>query len=357
MERIFNFSAGPSMLPEEALKKASDELMNFDGTGMSVMEMSHRSKAYGGIISSVEERLRRIMSIPDNFKVLFLQGGASQQFAMIPMNLLLKNETADYINSGSFARNALKEAKIIRNVYEIASSEAEDYSYIPEDYMITKGSKYLHITTNNTIEGTKYSKIPDVVIPVVADMSSNILSEEMDVNKFGLIYAGAQKNLGPAGVTLVIIRDDLIRDDLNDIPKIFRYQTHTDKGSMFNTPPTYGIYMLGLVLEWLEDIGGVKEIEKRNTKKAQMLYDYLDNSKLFTNNIVKKDRSIMNITFKTGDAELDSKFVKGAEAIGMTAIKGHRSVGGMRASIYNAMPLAGIEKLIDYMIKFEKIYK
>jgi phosphoserine aminotransferase len=354
MGRIFNFAAGPSMLPEEVLKKAAGELLDYRGTGMSVMEMSHRSKVYEGIIASAEARLRKVMGICDSYKVLFLQGGASQQFAMVPMNLLSKDETADYINTGSFAKNAIKEAKIIRKVNVIASSEEAGYTFIPEGYRITDGARYLHITTNNTIEGTKFPDIPEVGIPLVADMSSNILSERTDVDKFGLIYAGAQKNLGPAGVTIVIIRGDLIRDDITEYPAIFRYRTHADGASLFNTPPTYSIYMVDLVLEWLEDIGGIAEIEKRNLKKAKMLYDCLDDSKVFIAGARKKDRSIMNITFKTGNDELDGKFVKGAEAIGMTALKGHRSVGGMRASIYNAMPEAGVEKLIDYMKTFEK---
>ncbi len=354
MNRIFNFSAGPSMLPEEALNRAAEEMLDYQGTGMSVMEMSHRSKAYEEIITNAEKKLRSVMGVPDNYKVLFLQGGASQQFAMVPMNLITEDETADYVNTGSFARNAIKEAKTIRSINVIASSEADGYTYIPKELKATEGARYLHITTNNTIEGSRYNKIPDLGIPVAADMSSNILSEVTDVNQFGLIYAGAQKNLGPAGVTLVIIREDLIRKDLKNIPKIFMYSTHAEGGSMFNTPPTYSIYMVGLVLEWIENTGGVKEIEKKNIKKAGMLYEYLDNSKMFITSVAKEDRSIMNVTFKTGNDELDSRFVKGAEAKGMTALKGHRSVGGMRASIYNAMPLEGVEKLIDYMKDFEK---
>jgi phosphoserine aminotransferase len=258
------------------------------------------------------------------------------------------------MNTGSFARNAIKEAKIIRKVNVIASSEEAGYTYIPDDYKITEGARYLHITTNNTIEGTRFTRLPEAGIPIVADMSSNILSEEMDVGAFGLIYAGAQKNIGPAGVTVVIIRNDLIKEDLTDIPAIFRYKTHADGASLYNTPPTYSIYMADLVLEWLEGIGGLKEIGKRNNKKAAMLYEYLDGSKLFINNVRKQDRSIMNVTFKTGNEELDAKFIKGAEAAGMKSLKGHRSVGGMRASIYNAMPVEGVEKLINYMAEFEK---
>lgn len=354
MGRIFNFSAGPSMLPEKVLKKAAEEMMDYMGTGMSVMEMSHRSKAYESIIQNAETSLRKAMGIPDDYKVLFLQGGASQQFAMVPMNLLLPDETADYLNTGSFAKNAIKEAAIIRKINVAASSEADGYTYIPKNFDISKDSKYLHITTNNTIEGTKFEKIPDKGIPVVADMSSNILSEKTDVTNFGLIYAGAQKNLGPAGVTVVIIKNNLVRDDLNDLPKIFRYKTHVDGDSMFNTPPAYSIYILGMVLDWLLDNGGVEAMEKQNKTKAAMLYDFLDESQMFINKVNKEDRSIMNVVFKTNSEELDSKFVKAAEAIGMTALKGHRSVGGMRASIYNAMPQEGVEKLLAFMKEFEK---
>lgn len=354
MGRIFNFSAGPSMLPEDVLKTAAEEMMDYKGTGMSVMEMSHRSKAYESIIQKAEASLRKAMNISDDYKVLFLQGGASQQFAMVPMNLLMPDETADYLNTGSFAKNAIKEAAVIRKINVAASSEADGYTYIPKNYEISKDSKYLHITTNNTIEGTKFVKIPEKGVPVVADMSSNILSEKSDITKFGLIYAGAQKNLGPAGVTVVIIKNELIREDLNDIPKIFRYKTHSDGASMFNTPPAYSIYVLGMVLDWLIDNGGVEAMENQNKLKAGMLYDYLDNSQMFINSVNKEDRSIMNVVFKTLSEEQDSKFVKAAEANGMTALKGHRSVGGMRASIYNAMPLEGVEKLVSFMKEFEK---
>jgi phosphoserine aminotransferase len=355
MNRIYNFSAGPSMLPLEALEVAKEELLSYKGTGMSVMEMSHRSKTYAEIIDKTEELIRELMEIPDNYKVLFLQGGASTQFAMIPLNLMSKYKKADYIDSGAWSDKAAKEASKYGEVNIIASSKDSTYSYFPKDYQLDTDIDYVHITTNNTIYGTKINDLPDTGdIPLVADMSSNILSEKIDVSKFGLIYAGAQKNLGPAGVTIVIIREDLIGNHNEVTPTMLIYKTHADKGSMYNTPPCYSIYMVKLVLEWIKNKGGVIEIEKNNRIKANLLYDFLDKSKLFKGTANVADRSLMNIPFVLPDDDLNAKFIEEAGKRGLQTLKGHRSVGGMRASIYNAMPMEGVQKLVEFMEEFEK---
>ena len=354
--RVFNFSAGPGALPLEVLEKAQKELVCYGDSGMSVMEMSHRSKPYEAIIKSAEAKLREIMGIPNNYKVLFLQGGASLQFAMIPLNLMRNSYKADYIESGMFASKALKEAQKFGNINVVASSKADKYSYIPK---VTKEqfdpeADYVYICANNTIYGTKYHEYPDTGnVPLVADMSSCILSEKVDVSRFGVIYAGAQKNLGPAGVTLVIIRDDLIGHAKENVPAMLNYQLMVENESMYNTPPTYGIYMLKLMFEWIEAQGGVAALEEKNKEKAALLYNYLDHSKMFSGTANKEDRSLMNVTFITGNDELDAKFVKEATAAGFVNLKGHRSVGGMRASIYNAMTLEGVQKLVEFMKKFE----
>lgn len=345
------------MLPLPVLEKAQQELVNYANSGMSVMELSHRSGLFTEIITGAEQLLRELMNIPANYKVLFVQGGASQQFAMVPMNLLSKNGKADYVNTGSWSKKAIKEAKKYGNIRVIASSEDENYTYIPvfENNMIDPEADYVHITTNNTIEGTAFSEIPDTGgIPLVADMSSNILSEEIDVSKFGLIYAGAQKNIGPAGLTVVVIREDLIGKAQESCPTMLDYKTHSDNDSLYNTPPTYGIYMAKLVFEWLKDLGGLKEMERINRGKAQILYDYLEESTMFKSPVRKDSRSIMNIPFVSPSAELDAEFIKKAKTAGFETLKGHRSVGGMRASIYNAMPVDGVKELVAFMKEFEK---
>ncbi len=351
MARIYNFSAGPAMLPEEVLKKAAAELLDHKGSGMSVMEMSHRGKEYKAIIEAAEATLREIMGIPENYKVLFLQGGASLQFAMIPLNLMVKNKKADYVHTGQWTKKAIGEVNVV------ASSEEDNYTNIPDLDPMTfnKDADYFYIATNNTIYGTKYVEFPDTGdVPLVGDMSSNILSEEIDVTKFGIIFAGAQKNIGPAGVAIVIIREDLIGNADAGIPTMLDYKTHVDAGSMFNTPPTYSIYIAGLVFDWLKENGGIKAMQERNEKKAKLLYDYIDNSKLFTSPIKKENRSLMNVPFVTGNDELDAKFIKEAGEKGLKTLKGHRTVGGMRASIYNAMPVEGVEALVAFMGEFEK---
>lgn len=355
--RVYNFSAGPGVLPLEVLEKAQKELVCFEDAGMSVMEMSHRSKAYSAIIEEAEGNLRKLMAIPENYKVLFLQGGASLQFAMVPLNLMTGSKKADFIDTGVWSSKAIKEAKKFGDVNVIASSKVDNYSHIPEfsSDQFDKEADYVYICQNNTIYGTKFSKLPETGdIPLIADLSSCILSEKMDVTKYGIIFAGAQKNLGPAGVTVVIIREDLIGKADEHVPTMLNYKTHADEDSMFNTPPTYAIYMLKLVFEWMLAKGGVEAIEKRNKEKAQMLYDYLDTSNLFKGTAAKCDRSLMNIPFVTGDDALDAKFVKEATLAGLVNLKGHRSVGGMRASIYNAMPIEGVRALVDFMKKFEK---
>lgn len=358
MNRVYNFSAGPSMLPESVLRRAADEMLDYHGCGQSVMEMSHRSKEYQGIIDSTESLLREVMGIPDNYKVLFLQGGASSQFAMIPMNLMAKNGKADFVLTGQWATKAYQEASRYGEAHVVASSKDKTFSYIPEldPAAFTKDADYFHICMNNTIYGTRYTKLPETGdVPLVADISSCILSEPIDVSRFALLYAGAQKNMAPAGLTVVIIREDLIGHAMDITPTMFNYKTHADNGSMYNTPPCYNIYIAGLVLEWIRDeIGGLEEMKKINEKKAGMLYDFLDRSKLFRGTVVPKDRSLMNVPFVTGSDELDAKFVKAATAAGFVNLKGHRTVGGMRASIYNAMPVEGVEKLVSFMQNFEK---
>jgi len=357
MSRVYNFSAGPSMLPEEVLKTAAAEMLEYGASGQSVMEMSHRSKEYQAIIDEAEADLREIMNIPDNYTVLFLQGGASTQFAMVPMNLMNKNHKADYVVTGQWAKKAYKEAARYGNARVIASSEDKTFSYIPNVTadMIDPEADYVHICMNNTIYGTKWNNLPDTGnVPLVADISSCILSEPIDVTKFGVLYAGAQKNVAPAGLTIVIIRNDLIGNAMDITPTMLNYQTHADNGSMFNTPPCYTIYIAGLVFKWIKNIGGLDYMRKINTEKAAMLYDFLDNSKLFKGTVVAKDRSLMNVPFVTGNDELDAKFVAATKAAGFVNLKGHRSVGGMRASIYNAMPVEGVKKLIKFMKKFEE---
>ncbi len=358
MSRVYNFSAGPSMLPEAVLKKAADEMLDYQGSGQSVMEMSHRSKVYDGIIKEAEALLREVMNIPDNYKVLFLQGGASSQFAMVPLNLLNKSKKADYVITGQWAKKAFKEAQKYGDVKAVASSEDKTFSYIPklDKATFTPDADYFYICVNNTIYGTLYHELPDTGnVPLIGDISSCVLSEPIDVSKFGILLAGAQKNMGPAGVTVVIIREDLIGNAMDITPTMFDYKTHADNDSMFNTPPCYTIYMVKLVLEWIKnEIGGLEKMKELNEKKAKLLYDFLDNSKLFKGTVVPEDRSLMNVPFVTGDADLDAKFVKESTEAGFVNLKGHRSVGGMRASIYNAMPIEGVEKLVEFMKKFEE---
>ncbi len=354
-KRVYNFSAGPAMLPVEVLQKAADEMVNYDGTGMGVMELSHRSATYQAIIDGAEASLRKLMDIPSNYKVLFLQGGARMQFAMVPMNLG-KTKKADYVDSGSWSDKAIKEAKKLGiDVKILASSQEDKNSYYPkfEDSAIRTDADYLHITPNNTIYGTRSSKLPKTNIPIVADKSSNIMSEKINVADYGLIYAGAQKNIGPAGVAIIIIREDLI-GLIEDLPTMLDYKTHDKSGSMFNTPPTYSIYIAKLVFEHMLSKGGVEYYEKLNKEKAAIVYDAIDNSKLFKAHVQdKEDRSLMNIPFFTGDADLDAKFIKEAAAEGLVTLKGHRSIGGMRASIYNAMPMEGCKKLAEFIKKFD----
>lgn len=356
MSRVYNFSAGPAVLPEEVLKEAAEEMLDYRGTGMSVMEMSHRSKAYETIIQEAEADLRELMNIPDNYKVLFLQGGASQQFAMIPMNLM-KNKKAAYIVTGQWAKKAYQEGKLYGEAVEVASSADQTFSYIPDcsDLDIPEDADYVHICENNTIYGTKFWTLPDTKgHTLVADLSSCILSEPVDVSKYGVIYAGVQKNIGPAGVVIAIIREDLITEDvLPGTPTMLRYKIHADADSLYNTPPAYGIYICGKVFKWLKSKGGLSAMKEYNEKKAKVLYDFLDESSLFRGTVRKEDRSLMNVPFITGNDEMDAKFVKEAKAAGFENLKGHRSVGGMRASIYNAMPIEGVEKLVEFMKKFE----
>ena len=357
MSRVYNFSAGPAVLPEEVLKEAADEMMDYRGCGMSVMEMSHRSKVFDDIIKEAEADLRDLMQIPDNYKVLFLQGGASQQFAAIPMNLM-KNRKAGYIVTGQWAKKAFAEAKIYGEAVELASSADKTFSYITDcsDLDIPEDLDYVYICENNTIYGTKYKTLPNTKgHTLVADVSSCFLSEPVDVSKYGVIYGGVQKNIGPAGVVIVIIREDLIRDDvLPGTPTMLKYKTQADADSLYNTPPCYGIYICGKVFKWLKKMGGLSVMKERNEEKAKILYDFLDQSKLFKGTVRKEDRSLMNVPFVTGDADLDAKFVAEAKAAGFENLKGHRTVGGMRASIYNAMPKEGIEALVAFMKKFEE---
>ncbi len=357
MSRVYNFSAGPAVLPEEVLKEAADEMLDYQGSGMSVMEMSHRSKTYDNIIKEAEKDLRDLMNIPDNYKVLFLQGGASLQFAMIPMNLM-KNKVGDYIVTGQWAKKAYQEAQLYGKANKIASSEDKTFSYIPDcsDLPISEDADYVYICENNTIYGTKFKTLPNTKgKTLVADVSSCFLSEPVDVTKYGVIYGGVQKNIGPAGVVIVIIREDLITDDvLPGTPTMMKYKIHADNDSLYNTPPAYGIYICGKVFKWIKKMGGLEKMKEINEAKAKVLYDYLDESKLFKGTVRKEDRSLMNVPFVTGNEELDAKFVKEATAHGFTNLKGHRTVGGMRASIYNAMPIEGVQALVEFMKKFEK---
>lgn len=356
-ERVYNFSAGPAVLPEEVLREAAKEMLNYQSSGMSVMEMSHRSKVFDQIIKEAEKDLRDLMGIPDNYKVLFLQGGASQQFAMIPMNLM-KNKKAAYIVTGQWAKKAFQEAQNYGEAVKAASSEDETFSYIPDcsDLDIPEDADYVYICENNTIYGTKYKTLPNTKgHTLVADVSSCFLSEPVDVSKYGIIYGGVQKNIGPAGVVIVIIREDLITEDtLPGTPTMLKYKTHADADSLYNTPPAYGIYVCGKVFKWLKKMGGLGVMKERNEEKAKILYDFLDESRMFKGTVRKEDRSLMNVPFVTGDKDLDAKFVKEAEAAGFVNLKGHRTVGGMRASIYNAMPREGVEKLVAFMKKFEE---
>lgn len=356
--RVYNFSAGPAVLPEAVLKRAADEMLDYKGSGQSVMEMSHRSKEYDAIIKECEALFRSVLSIPDNYKVLFLQGGASMQFAMVPLNLMKKGK-ADFVLTGQWASKAYSEAKRYLTANVVASSKDKTYCYIPEldPSKFDKDADYFHICLNNTIYGTRFTELPDTGnVPLVADLSSCILSEPLDVSKFGLIYAGAQKNMGPAGLTVVIVREDLIPEFPADsnVPTMLQYKTHVDNDSMYNTPPTYAIYIFKLVLEWVRDNGGLEAMKTHNEKKAAILYNFLDQSKMFKPTVQGKDRSLMNVTFVTGNDELDAKFVSEAKKAGFINLKGHRSVGGMRASIYNAMPIEGVEKLVEFMAEFEK---
>ncbi len=356
MGRVYNFSAGPAVLPESVLKEAAEEMLDYRGSGMSVMEMSHRSKVYDGIIKEAEADLRKLMNIPDNYKVLFVQGGASLLFASVPMNLM-KNKKAGYVLTGQWAKKAYQEARIYGEAVELASSADETFSYIPDcsDLPITDDMDYVYICENNTIYGTKFRTLPNTKGKIlVADQSSCFLSEPVDVTKYGLIYAGVQKNVGPAGVQVVIVREDLISDDvLPGTPTMMKFKTHADNDSLYNTPPCYGIYICGKVFKWILDMGGLEAMKVHNEKKARILYDFLDSSELFKGTVRKEDRSLMNVPFVTGNEELDAKFVKEATAAGFVNLKGHRTVGGMRASIYNAMPIEGVEKLVAFMTKFE----
>jgi len=356
MSRVYNFSAGPPGLPPGGLKEKGEGMLDYKGTGMSVMEMSHRSKAYDEIIKDAEKDIRELMNIPDNYKVLFLQGGASQQFAAVPMNLM-KNKKAAYIITGQWAKKAFQEAKLYGEAVDVASSADKTFSYIPDcsNLDIPEDADYVYICENNTIYGTKFWQLPDTKgKDLVADVSSCFLSEPVDVTKYGVIYGGVQKNIGPAGVVIAIIREDLIRDDvLPGTPTMLKWKTQSDNDSLYNTPPCYGIYICGKVFKWIKKMGGLEAMKKHNEKKAAVLYDFLDQSKLFKGTVEKKDRSLMNVPFVTGNEELDAKFVKEAKAAGFENLKGHRSVGGMRASIYNAMPIEGVEKLVDFMKKFE----
>ncbi len=357
MKRVYNFSAGPAVLPEEVLKEAAEEMLDYRGCGMSVMEMSHRSDMFQQIIDEAEADIRSLLSIPDNYKVMFMQGGASLQFAMVPMNFM-KNRVADYIVTGQWAKKAYEEGKLFGTAHAIASSADKTFTYIPDcsDLPVDEDADYVYICENNTIYGTKYHTLPDTRgHKLVADVSSCFLSEPMDVTKYAYVYGGVQKNVGPAGMVIGIIRDDMITEDvLPGTPTMMRYKTYTDNGSMYNTPPCYDIYICGKVFKWLKNMGGLEVMQKRNQEKAKILYEYLDSSKMFRGTVVPEDRSIMNVPFVTGDSELDKKFIAEATKAGFENLKGHRIVGGMRASIYNAMPKEGVEALVSFMEKFEK---
>jgi phosphoserine aminotransferase len=356
MERVYNFAAGPAMLPEPVLKKAQEEMLSYGGSGMSVMEVSHRGSIFAGILEEASSLLRQLMGIPDNYRILFLQGGASLQFAMVPVNLFRKSRKVDFIHTGAWSKKAMAEVKKLGTVNVVASSEDKNFTYIPEwdDKAFSPDAEYVHITTNNTIFGTRFTRVPDTgSITLVADMSSNILSEVTDVTRFGLIYAGAQKNIGPAGVAVVIIRDDLIGHAPPNTPTMLDYKVHMENDSCYNTPPCYSIYIAMLVFRWIKEKGGVKEIQKANMEKAKLLYDFLDESRMFRNPVRPRDRSIMNVPFITDSEDVNAAFIKEAAAQGLVTLKGHRSVGGMRASIYNAMPIEGVKKLVEVMKKFE----
>ncbi|MBR5969972.1 MAG: 3-phosphoserine/phosphohydroxythreonine transaminase [Lachnospiraceae bacterium] len=357
MNRVYNFSAGPAVLPEEVLKKAAEEMMDFQGSGMSINEMSHRSKAFDGVIETAEKDLRELLQIPENYKVLFLQGGASQQFAAVPMNLM-KKKKAGYVLTGQWAKKAFQEAKLYGEAVALADSSDETYAYIPDcsDLPVTEDMDYVYICENNTIYGTKFHTLPDTKgKDLVADVSSCYLSEPVDICKYAVMYGGVQKNIGPAGLVISIIREDLITEDcLPGTPTMLKWKTQADNGSLYNTPNCWSIYICGLVFQWLKEQGGLAAMKTRNEEKAKILYDYLDGSKLFKGTVRKEDRSLMNVPFVTGDDALNDLFVKEATAAGLVSLKGHRSVGGMRASIYNAMPKAGVEKLVTFMEDFEK---
>lgn len=357
MSRVYNFSAGPSMLPEEVLKKAADQMLDYEGTGQSVAEMSHRSKEYDAIIKGAESLLRELMNIPENYKVLFLQGGASTQFAAIPLNFMNGSGKADFIITGQWAKKAYQEAQKYGDCKAVASSADKTFTYIPktkkEDFR--QDADYAYICMNNTIYGTVFKEIPDTNgVPLIADISSCFLSEPLDVSKFAMVYGGAQKNVAPAGLTIAIIREDLLGKARDYCPTMLDYKIHADNDSLYNTPPCYTIYMCKLVLEWIKSLGGLEVIAERNRKKAKILYDFLDNSKMFRGTVVPEDRSLMNVPFVTDSEELNAKFIKEAKEAGFINLKGHRTVGGMRASIYNAMPIEGVEKLVEFMTKFEK---
>ncbi len=355
MARVFNFSAGPAALPEEVLRQAADEMLDWHGSGTSVMEMSHRGKEFISIAEAAEADLRELMGIPANYKVLFLQGGASAQFEMVPINLLRGKAVADYVHTGEWAKKAIKAAKVFCNVNVAASSEDKSFTYAPaqSEWKLSEDAAYVHYTANETIGGVEFNWIPETGdVPLVCDMSSNILSRPVDISKYGLIYAGAQKNIGPAGLCIVIVREDLVGKAVPTPPAMLNYQTHVDAGSMYNTPPTYGLYIAGLVFQWLKRNGGIAAMEQKNIEKANLLYNYLETTDFYRNPVAKSDRSRMNVPFTLKDAGLDEEFLKGAKARGMVQLKGHRSVGGMRASIYNAMPLAGVQALVEYMKEF-----
>ncbi len=360
MSRVYNFSAGPAVLPEEVLREAAEEMMDYKGSGMSVMEMSHRSKVFDEIIKEAEADLRELLNIPDNYKVLFLQGGASQQFAAVPMNLM-KNKKAGYIITGQWAKKAFAEAKMYGEAVELASSADKTFSYIPDcsDLAITDDMDYVYICENNTIYGTKFKELPNTKgVDLVSDVSSCFLSEPVDITKYAIMYGGVQKNVGPAGVVIAIVREDLITDDvLPGTPTMLKYKTQADNDSLYNTPPCYGIYICGKVFKWIKKMGGLEVMKQKNEEKAKILYDFLDASEMFKATVAPEDRSLMNVPFVTGDADLDAKFVKEAKAAGFENLKGHRSVGGMRASIYNAMPQEGVEKLVEFMKAFEEANK
>jgi phosphoserine aminotransferase len=355
MSRIFNFSAGPAMLPAEVLSRAGDEMLDWHGSGMSVMEMSHRGSEFIGIAADAEKDLRELLAVPASYKVLFLQGGATLQFAQVPMNLLAGKGKADYVSTGEWSKKAIKEAKAYCDVHIAASSEDRNFTYAPKQWNVRKDAAYVHYCSNETIGGVEYHQVPyQGEVPLVADASSHFLSRPLDVSKFGLIYAGAQKNVGPAGLAIVIVREDLLGKAAKGTPSVMDYKAQADADSMLNTPASYSIYIAGLVFKWLKALGGVVEIEKRNIAKAKLLYDFLDTSTLFRNPVAKEDRSRMNIPFTLADAKLDEEFLKGAAKQGMVQLKGHRSVGGMRASIYNAMPIEGVQRLVEYMREFER---